>query len=434
MENQWNNTTRYIVGIGLFVFGIFVLYLIRPVLPILTIAALIAFLINPLVSFFTRKFRFPNWLALLLSYSIGFLLILLSPLLFLSPIVNAINFFLGLNYQNLLKQGINSIRDLLLVLKTYSFHIMGINLVLDHYIDQLLTILSGTNESFVLPELPSVSTIVNSLFYAFSRSSGVAIGVFGYVITGFVGFFLLIISSIYLVKDGKSLLESVLSLAPNGTREEINLLLHLLKSTWESFFRGQITLMVIIGVIVWISTALLGLPGAVSLGVIAGLMEILPNIGPVIATIPAVLVALIMGSTYLPISNWALALIVIGLYIIIQLLENSVIVPNVMGESVKLHPLVIIIGVIVGTSTWGVLGALLAAPVIASIKIIFLYLYRKVIGDDPFKDLAIYSTPHKPINNFLNALDEFKHEKLEKLDAKIVIKPKKPSNDDTDKK
>ena len=77
----------------------------------------------------------------------------------------------------------------------------------------------------------------------------------------------------------------------------------------------------------------------------------------------------------------------ISTYLTVHLLirsENTVVVPRVMGESVKLHPLVVILGVLVGAATWGILGALLAAPVIASGREIFLYLYRHVIGEKPF--------------------------------------------------
>jgi predicted PurR-regulated permease PerM len=125
-------------------------------------------------------------------------------------------------------------------------------------------------------------------------------------------------------------------------------------------------------------------PGALSLAIIAGLLEVVPNLGPVVATIPAVVVALLQGSTYLPVNNVVLALIVIVFYIVVQQLENSLIVPRVLGEAVELPALVVMSGVLIGGSVAGILGALLATPVIATGREVLFYLYRKLLGQPPF--------------------------------------------------
>jgi predicted PurR-regulated permease PerM len=142
--------------------------------------------------------------------------------------------------------------------------------------------------------------------------------------------------------------------------------------------------MIIIGVVTWVGATAIGLPGAFPLAVIAGVMELIPNLGPFLAAIPAVIVALIQGSTYLAVNNLIFALIVIGLYFLIQQLENTFIVPRILGEAVDLHPFVVLIGVVIGANVAGILGALLAAPVIASGREIISYLYAKILGQDPF--------------------------------------------------
>jgi predicted PurR-regulated permease PerM len=134
----------------------------------------------------------------------------------------------------------------------------------------------------------------------------------------------------------------------------------------------------------WLGLAALGVPGALYLGIIAGLLEIIPNIGPVISAIPAVIVAVLMGSNYLPVNSLIVALLVILLYTAVQQLENNLIVPRVLGGAVELPSLIVMLGVIVGTSIGGILGALLATPVIASGREIVRYLYRKTLGEEPF--------------------------------------------------
>ena len=123
--------------------------------------------------------------------------------------------------------------------------------------------------------------------------------------------------------------------------------------------------MVVVGVIVWIGNLILGTPQALFLGVVAGLLEVIPSLGPILATIPAVILALLFGSAHLPVENWAFALIVIAFYILVQVIENQLLVPYILGDAVDLPPLIVIIGVVIGGSAFGLLGVFLATPVIS---------------------------------------------------------------------
>jgi hypothetical protein len=102
---------------------------------------------------------------------------------------------------------------------------------------------------------------------------------------------------------------------------------------------------------------------------------------------------LLQGSSYLPVSPLVLAGLVVLFYILLQQFENNLIVPRVLGEAVELSPLVVMVGVLVGASTAGILGALLATPVIATGREIISYLYRKMQGIDPFPPQAVPAEP-----------------------------------------
>jgi len=151
--------------------------------------------------------------------------------------------------------------------------------------------------------------------------------------------------------------------------------------------------MIIIGVVTGVGLSILGVRGAFILGVVAGLLELFPYVGPILAAIPAVIVALIQGSAYLNVSNVVFALIIIGFYLLVQQLENALVIPRMLGGAVDLHPLVILIGVLVGANFAGILGALLAAPVMASGREIVRYLYLKMMGEDPYPAREIVSEP-----------------------------------------
>lgn len=130
-----------------------------------------------------------------------------------------------------------------------------------------------------------------------------------------------------------------------------------------SWLRGQLVLSGSIGVLTWVILTVLGVEFALPLAVIAGLLEIVPTIGPIIAAIPAIIVALNIS---LP-----MALIVGVAYFFIQLFENNVLVPRIMQKAVGLNPIVIIIGIIIGGKLLGIPGALLAIPFISLLFVIY---------------------------------------------------------------
>jgi len=117
-----------------------------------------------------------------------------------------------------------------------------------------------------------------------------------------------------------------------------------------------------IGICTWAGLTLLGLPFALPLALMAGLLEIIPTIGPIVSAIPAIIVALTISP--------GIAISVVVFYILLQMLENNILVPKVMEKAVGLNPIVIIIGVLIGAKSLGILGALLAVPFIATVIIL----------------------------------------------------------------
>jgi len=383
MTSEWKTSTKYIVGIGLIIFSITVIYISRSVLPSLIIAALIAFLVKPLVDFFKNKLRFPKGLAVLFTYIIAIIIILLAPLILIPSVINAVNFFINIDYQVLINNILSWIETTLINLKESQVHLIGIPIDFDRIVDSILPGIQGVSPA-ITPTLPSIDVIVNSTISAFSLSYGLAVGFVGSVTSGIVAFFFMILASIYLSLDARQFYNGLIDNIPKPFSQEFGILLVRLRRIWGSFFRGQITLMLIVGTSVSLGLTILGLPGAFALGLLAGLLEIIPNLGPILAAIPALLVALIQGSYLYDINNLIFAIIVMGFYLLIQAMENYAIVPRVLGGAVELHPLVVLTGVLVGATTWGILGALLAAPTIASCREIIQYLLNKMLDQEPF--------------------------------------------------
>ncbi len=120
--------------------------------------------------------------------------------------------------------------------------------------------------------------------------------------------------------------------------------------------RGELFLMLCVGVVTYVGLMILGIDNALPLAIIAGLLEIIPNIGPTISAVPAVLIAL----TIHPFK----AIATIALYFLVQLAENHLLVPNIMKRAVGVNPLVSIIGLITGFKIYGPMGAILSIPII----------------------------------------------------------------------
>src|SRR5690606_27095498 len=147
------------------------------------------------------------------------------------------------------------------------------------------------------------------------------------------------------------------------------------------------TLALVVAVLIWIPLAIVGMPNAGALALLAGVLEFLPSIGPAISGTIGTAFALFQGSSWLPVNNLTFAIIISLLYAIIGQLESIYLVPRLVGGQVRLHPALAFVAVIAGTLVFGLLGVLLAMPAMASARTIFSYLYRKLFDLDPFEPL-----------------------------------------------
>jgi predicted PurR-regulated permease PerM len=220
---------------------------------------------------------------------------------------------------------------------------------------------------------------IQGTFTAISYTTSIVLGI---TIVPFWTFFLL--------RDLDLIRDSINRMLPSVIRDDLSSILRMLDHTIGGYLRGQIGLMIIIGVMQTIALTLLGLEYALLLGVLAGILEIVPNIGPTIAAIPAVLVALTQSP--------GLALATAVVCILIQAAENSLIVPRVLGRSVGLHPVVMMVMLVIGTEIAGLPGLVLAPILTAVLADVYRYLvYRfadtpsqpadalaQVLSDEPF--------------------------------------------------
>ena len=201
------------------------------------------------------------------------------------------------------------------------------------------------------------------------------------------GRYFTITGNVYNGRDGWKLGPFLVSIFPQVYQPEIRELISRLGQVWNNYFVGQIKLMLYIGVGTFLITSFLGMKWVVMLGIIAGFLEIIPNIGPIIAAIPAILSAAIFGSSWIDVNRLVLILIVIAAYTLIQQLENVIVVTRIMGKAMELHPVLIILGVLILSSRLGILGALLASPILGILKVALHFVISKIKKEDPYPEL-----------------------------------------------
>lgn len=219
-----------------------------------------------------------------------------------------------------------------------------------------------TRYQVVRDHLPNLQESLNSLSKNIGSITGgfvsVTTGIFG----GVVAIFAVIVMTIYLLlgKDSVSLV--IKSVVAPDQQNSVFVLARKISQKVGDWFRGQLLLGLIIAVIDLIGLYIIGAPYALTLALLSGLLEIIPTIGPLISGAVAVLITLSVS----PIK----ALFVVLLYIVVQQLENSIIVPKVMQKAVGLSPVVIILAILTGAKLMGFVGVVIAVPVAASISVL----------------------------------------------------------------
>ncbi len=198
---------------------------------------------------------------------------------------------------------------------------------------------------------------------------------------------LVVVMGYYLLLDWARLRNWLFNLLPAEQRPDAERLYNAIKIVWRAYLLGQLALMLIMGLLTGITAAAIGLPGALDIGILTGVLDIIPSLGPTIAIFIAAIIAWVRGSAFLPLSEPAFMLLVIVLFSGIQLLENVWLRPQIMGQRLRLHPGLVFLAVIGALALVGILAALVIVPLIATADILLRYARARAAGEDPWASL-----------------------------------------------
>ncbi len=310
---------QVIFALFLIVFGWFVIQ-IKGIVISIFISYIIMAALLPFVKFLTKK-KIPRILATLIAYvTVLFLIMLL-----IVPIIP----FIVAQIQSL---------------------VVGFPVYLDQSANVLgLQVNSHQVQGYLNKEFENIGTNVITLT--------------GQVFGGIFSTLTVFIISFYLLLDHEGLKNWTASLFEVSEREKVLKTLREVDDKLGAWLRGQLLLCLAIGLASWILLSLLGVPDALPLALVAGLLEAVPTLGPILSAVPSVIVALTISPT--------LAIAVVIGYTFIQMLENNLLVPKIMQRAVGLNPIIVILAITIGAEILGMAGALLSIPFVSFLIVLF---------------------------------------------------------------
>jgi len=317
------------------------LYIERAVLTPFILAAIFAYIFNPIVNFFSNKLKFPRTLSVIVIYLVIIGAIVYAGMLFSQRAV-----------------------DESLELRSEAYSITK-------------------NAKSQLNNLPDfLKPTVNDTFSAFEKYTVVSYpSVFSFLpkaASRILGFIIFLFSAFYFLKEGRNMFDKILHFVPNDYKIEADILIRRMNSVLGSYLRGQVFLVVFVSLVLFIFLTILGVRFSLIIAVFSGFAEIVPIIGPIVAAAAACLIAFVGGSSNFNLTPLQLSLVVLIVYFVIRQIQDYLINPYVMGKITKLHPLIILFAVVAGEHIGGILGLILAVPIAGILKIIFEYSLNKI--------------------------------------------------------
>mgnify|MGYP000044181685 FL=1 len=428
-DSSWDLATKRTVLVIMLVAFVFVIYISRDILPLILVAGIISYLISPIVNF-AERLKIPRAISTIIVYLLLLLAIIVLPIIFIPALIDQLralaNFNVPATARAVILWADQTVRGL-----PEEIVVFGFTVPLGEF---LLQLRQNAQQIQLIPSVSDMLSYIQNLLSTTTTLVGSTFSVVGGIFSVFIALLVTFFVSLYMTIDAPRIQAYIHDLFPPSYRSELADLLRRIARVWRSFLRGQLILGIVVGAATYVALTLVGMPGALIFAILAGVLEVVPNLGPVMAMIPAVIMALIQGSDVmreLGINNLGFALITVGIYFLIQQLENNILVPRIIGDSVNLHPIVVICAVAVGLTTGGILGALLAPPIVASFRVIGSYVHAKLLDYPPFGGKLLDEPKPRTYHRTVTRRDLEKQRALEKKKAEKSLLPEEKATTST---
>jgi predicted PurR-regulated permease PerM len=368
---QWNNTTKLIVALVLVVLVGFLIWKFQFILGPLLFAIILAYLLYPVAGFLHKKVHLPWRAAATILYLLIFLILIglltWGGISLVEPLQNLVTFL-----QKLVTDLPKTIADL--TSQAWMIGPFRINLS-NLSATQLWTDLQG----ILSPALSSIGTLLGNI------ASGAVSTITWTAFTLLVSYFFSVESS--------GTRSNLIKFTVPRYEYDFEMMKVYLSNIWGAFLRGQLAIFVLTYFIYAILLAALGERYFLALAVLAGLARFVPYVGPFVAWTTYGLVALFQGTTIFGLLPFPYALLIVGSAIVVDVIMDNFVSPRIMSSALSVHPAAVLVMVIVSAKLIGFIGVLVAAPVLASLKLFLHYISRKMTDLDPWEDMALPVPP-----------------------------------------
>jgi predicted PurR-regulated permease PerM len=366
----WSSTVKLVAGLSLVALAAWLLIRFREVVGVLLIAILLAYLLYPLTDWIRNltkiSWRFAATLVFLMSVIIVLGLITLGGLAIVDQSQSLISFLQG------------TLGDLpRLVDSLPKFHFGTFN-----FPPTDLTELGSVGQqllSIVQPILNRTTSLLTAI------ASGAA-SVLGWT------FFTLLVSY-FILAESKGIPSRMFSVRVPVYGEDFRRFGRYLAGIWNAFLRGQLTIILITVVDYTVLLSILGVHYSLGLALLAGLARFVPYVGPLVAWTSYGLVAYFQGYTPFGIPPLAYVFVVVGCAWLTDLVMDNFVAARLMGNALKIHPAAVMVSAIIGVNLLGLTGVMLAAPVLATCKLFFEYVFNKLLDRDPWEGIKTNQPP-----------------------------------------
>lgn len=370
----WPRNVKTIIAVAFLLLMALAFWRFFDFVELVILAALLAFLLNPIVNALRRWVRLPHGIAILVAY------------LFAVIVLGLVALMVGASMQNQLGGLIENILD----------SVRG----LTAFVERMLVYLSTAtiqvgNLRIRMPSSTTINEVMPQFYESLVGQASGFIGQGGSLVTGVAQTALvtlsrtivMIVLSIYFLLDSERLF-AFLHHAANqvGYGRDAALLMTAFVNIWKTYFRGQVLLALTMGVLVSVTLFALRVDNPVALGVIAGLLELVPVLGQYITMAITVVLVFFQPEPPGAMQPWLYTLLVAGVLFGIQQIQGNIILPRIHGRTLAVHPVLILLGVLIGATFAGVLGAILAPPLLATLNLFGAYIWRKMLDLPPFDE------------------------------------------------
>lgn len=394
---SWGTNTKLVVALTIVVIIGALLVKFQFILSPLLIALVFAYLFHPVADFFQRRLHF-SWNAAVGSIYI-FIIILLLGLLTLGGV--------GL---------VQQVQSLVIILQDAI-----------KTLPELIANISGQiyqfgpfKLDFSALDLRDLSSQVLGMVQPLLSRTGTLLGTVAGSAANFLGWTLFVILvSYFVLAESGGLRNRIITVDVPGYTEDLARLSRELGRVWNAFLRGQIIIFFLTVIVYSIVLSILGVHYALSLAFLAGLARFVPYVGPAINWIVLVLVSYFQVYKLLGLSPFYYTLLVLIIALVIDQIFDNIVSPRILSDALKVHPAAVLVAAIIAANLFGILGVVVAAPILATATLLWKYTMRKMLDVDPWPEEELHQSPPPlgsrilvPIRRFLRTRSmKFKKEK-----------------------